>query len=335
MSISSKKTTDVDQIDEMSSMAGGAVEGGAAFNRNEDKLREMIRKSIKLYSKKKNKPKKENVQEQKLRNIIKKIIIEAKESSLAQPTSTLEGILRSFFNSSGIYETVRDEFYQLATHRDEKIGFIRTFLERSNEALQVPSADAENEQDGEPEEDLQEEEAEEDSREDKILKKWDAFVPAEIEKEKVVIKKKKEAEKKEKDKKPEEPEIEDYTARGSSAAREVMEQRVQSELEKILSKLIGEEKERARVSILQNFAAWFDMWTEDSDEMTQFLASTLEANNVPVPEQLQEPEAAPSDLGEPEEQDMVPDNDDGEEIVAGDVDDAEPDLMELLDGDLE
>jgi len=320
-----------EKIEELSSVAGGSMELSPSHG-DETQLRELIKKSIKLYSKQKNKPKKANLQEEKLRKVIQLLIKEAKQSSFPRPQTTLEGILSKFFNSSGIYQTVRDQFYDLQTDREEKTGFIKTFLERSNEAMMAPSADA-----VEGSDELKEEEAEEpetSSREKDILDKWGAFVPSEVDDDlkKIKVKLDKSKSQDKKSKKPEDEQIESFEKRGANSAREVFEQRVQDELKKIMLKLIGEEKEQARILIMQNFTAWFDMWTDDSEEMDKFLINCLNQANVPIPPQFKEPEPELDS----EETDLVPDDDSGEEIVDGDEDTgkSEEDLFELLDSDL-
>jgi len=331
MTISNKIAKTEQKIEEMSAAAGGAM-SFSPQKQEEDKLREVIRKSIKIYSRKKSNLSENELQEQKLRNIISNLIKEAKQSSFPRPQSTLEGILSKFFNSSGIYESVRDQFYDLQTDREEKTGFIKTFLERSNEIMMIPNAD-ELEQDANLQEEENEEEEEPVSREKDILDKWGAFVPSEVEddlKLKLKPKNTKSQEKKTKKDDIGSEQIESFEKRGSNSAVEIFEQRIKDELKKIMLKLIGPEKEEARVLIMQNFTAWFDMWTEDSDEMDKFLIQCLEQNNVPVPEQFSQPE--PDTTESPVEDDISsviePDDTDVE-------DNLEEDLFGLLESDLD
>jgi hypothetical protein len=337
----SKKITDVKQnLEEMSAAGAGAI----AFSpkvEGEERLREVIRKSIKIYSKKKNKLSQEQIKEQKLRNVIRNLITEAKQSSFPRPTSTMEGILSKFFNSSGIYESVRDQFYELQTDREEKVGFIKTFLERSSEVMMSPDGG-----DNKEAEELQEvgeeatDEAEPVSREKNILDKWGAFVPSDIEKDlKINVKPKKDKSQDPKTKKdsPEEEQIESFEKRGADSAIEIFEQRIKNELRKIMLKLLGDEKEGARVLVLQNFAAWFDMWTEDSDEMDKFLIQCLRDNNVPIPEQFKVPEDMPEEPVDSDLADLTTDDSGGidTDLPAEEETNLEEDLFSLLEQDLE
>lgn len=336
MTISNKIAETEQKIEEMSAAAGGAM-SFSPQKQEEDKLREVIRKSIKIYSRKKSNLSENELQEQKLRNIISNLIKEAKQSSFPRPQSTLEGILSKFFNSSGIYESVRDQFYDLQTDREEKTGFIKTFLERSNETMMIPNAD-ELEQDENLQEEESEEESEEEeepvSREKDILDKWGAFVPSEVEddlKLKLKPKNTKSQEKKTKKDDGSSEQIESFEKRGSNSAVEIFEQRIKDELKKIMLKLIGPEKEEARILIMQNFTAWFDMWTEDSDEMDKFLIQCLEQNNIPIPDQFSQPE--PDTTEPPVEDDISSDVEPETDNVVDNLE--EEDLFGLLEADLD
>lgn len=312
-------------LEEVSAASGGAMSFSAS--KQEEVLRDTIRRSIRLYSKTKKNKKQENLQEDKIREIIRVLINEAKQSSFPKPESTLQGILSKFFNSTGMYETIRDSFYELQTNEEEKIGFIRTFLERANEILSMQlSAE-------EPEEELKEEdeEPEQKSREEEILDKWGAFTPSGVDKDLKKLKvKSKSEEKKEDTKDPEDMQVDSFEARGANSARAIFEQRLQDELRKIMLNLIGDEKEQGRVSIMQNFAAWFDMWTEDSDEMTGFLSQELEKNNVPLPPGWENMSSDSTEGDVATEPELAADSEE-EDITEPDL---EEDLFELLDTDL-
>jgi len=316
-------------LEEVSAASGGAMAFSPSVQ--EKALRDTIRKTIRLYSKTKNNKKQENLQENKIREIIRVLIKEAKQSSFPKPESTLQGILSKFFNSTGMYETIRDSFYELQTNEEEKIGFIGTFLERANEVLSMQLSTEE------PEEELkedEEEEIEQKSREEEILDKWGAFTPTGVDKDLQKLKVKKKNKEKNEDAKdnkdPEDVQVDSFAARGANSARAIFEQRLQDELRKIMLNLIGDEKEQGRVSIMQNFAAWFDMWTEDSDEMTSFLSQELEKNNVPLPPGWENMKSEPADAGSTEP-DLPTDSEEEEDITEPDAD---LDLLELLNTDL-
>lgn len=329
MRISNKIARNEELVKETSAVGAGVMHFSPA-KQDEEKLREVIRKSIKIYSKHKKKLSQESLQEQKLRNVVKSLISEMKQNSFPTPTSTLEGYLSEFFNNSGLYQSIRSKFYQLQTDREEKVGFIRTFLERSNEVMSMSNSSEEqanelNEEDKETEERK--------SREEEILSKWNAFTPSEVSKSiKLKQKEEKDSKKEQESEQVNNEPAATYEQRGSDAAREIFEQRVEDELKKIMLKFIGEEKEQGKISIMQNFAAWFDMWTDDAEQIDQFLGEELRKYNIPVPPQMdqqasvEEPVTTDGDISvdEPE----VPEDSETEEPL-------EEDLFDLLEMDLQ
>lgn len=307
-------------LEEISSGGGGGVMS-VSPSTGEARLRNAIKRSIRLYSSTKKNKNQDNLQEEKIRQVVRSLIKEAKQSSFPKPESTLQGILSKFFNSSGMYETIRDSFYDLQTNEEEKIGFIKHFLERANEVLSMQIADNQPEN-----EELEEaEEAEEQkSREEEILNKWGAFTPNEVGKELEKLKIKKKKNKKDDKQESEDLQVDSFATRGANSARAIFEQRLQDELRKIMLNLIGDEKEQGRISIMQNFAAWFDMWTDDSGQMDEVLKQELEKANVPLP-----PNWVTSDPGTAADPAA-------EETSGPDFDtEEEEELLELLNSDLE
>lgn len=263
---------------------------------NEQKLREVIRESIKVYSLKKNKLSLKALEEKKVRKAIRNLLSEVEKNDFVEPVSTLANDLDSFFNDSGIYETIRKTFYGLGGHPDdpnsrldEKLGFIEAFLEKTNEVCLMSSDNQkQNKIELEEQEDEQQDE-EEESPELNILNNWGARVPSVVSKEQEKLKKDKEKEK-EISKSEETQEInkeKTYKDRGYERGSTIFEQRVKNEIKKLMSDRIGGEREEARTSIMQNYAAWFDMWTRNSEEnITDFLIQQLNRWQVEVPEQV-------------------------------------------------
>lgn len=94
------------------------VEIGSA---EEGNLRSLIRESIKIYAKKKQMLSAQQLQEDKLRKAIRKILLAEKESKDPAPGTTLEGIMRSLLNN--IVPQIRLDYIKLQTNEEERQGF--------------------------------------------------------------------------------------------------------------------------------------------------------------------------------------------------------------------
>jgi len=130
-----------ESIEEISAMAAGAVEGAATSSQNdedkekEEKLRAIIRESIKLYAMKKEMLSNKDLQEQKIRQTIKKIMLSEKESKDPAPTSTLEGVMRSLLNN--IVPQIRLDYMKLQTNEEERQGFKDYFYNAVAQTIDV------------------------------------------------------------------------------------------------------------------------------------------------------------------------------------------------------
>ena len=131
-------TENIDNIEEMSSMGAGAVAGATketADKDNEERLRSIIRESIKLYARQKDLLSKEVVQEQKIRQAIKNIILSEKASKDPAPSSTLEGVMRSLLNN--VVPQIRIDYMKLQTNEEERQGFKDYFYNAVSQTIDV------------------------------------------------------------------------------------------------------------------------------------------------------------------------------------------------------
>lgn len=120
-----------EQIDEISTMAAGAITGAAAKTddleednekiQSSKKLRIMVREAIKLYAQKKNMLSEKDMFEEKIRQFIRSKILAEKQSNETPPGSTLEGIMRTLLNN--IIPQTRIEYMQLQSNDEERQGF--------------------------------------------------------------------------------------------------------------------------------------------------------------------------------------------------------------------
>ena len=122
------------QIDEISAMSAGAVEGPAVKEEeleeneeleedsSEDRVRMVVREAIKMYYAQKNRMlSKQEVFEEKIRQFIRSKLLSEKQSKDAPPASTLEGIMRTLLNN--IIPQLRIQYTQLQSNDEERQGF--------------------------------------------------------------------------------------------------------------------------------------------------------------------------------------------------------------------
>jgi hypothetical protein len=134
-------TETIDNIEEMSASGTGAVMGAAKSEPDEkdkdveDKLRSIIRESIRLYAKKKQMLSQEDLQEQKIRQAIRKILLSEKASKDPAPSSTLEGVMRSLLNN--IVPQIRIDYMKLQTNEEERQGFKDYFYNAISQTIDV------------------------------------------------------------------------------------------------------------------------------------------------------------------------------------------------------
>ena len=284
-----KTIEEVEEIQEISTMGGGGVQFGPATTvkddeeeskeKNEDKIRSVIREAIKLYSIRKENLRAQSVFEDKLRETIRKIIIsEAKASKEPPPSSTLEGFLRTFLKNK--LPSVKIEFNKLQDSNEEKYGFIETFMFGVSDLFKIPGVAEQPE----------EEELNEEEEDKKVKMRFGAFDDLGLDGE--------EQEQEE----PEEPEEEDPMDKGAQTDFDVGSrtgytavQELTSAIQDLKKNIVPQNLENARSTLLRNFAGWIDQWTIDNDEITDFLSKTLQKLDVEVPDILrqQQPEQQP------------------------------------------
>lgn len=142
-----KNIEETEEIQEMSAMAAGGVQIGATKagkeddEEKEDKLRSMIREVLKLYSTHKENLRIQSVFEGKLRETIRKLLVE-KESKQAAPESTLVGILRSLLNN--IVPQIRLDYIKLQTNEEERSGFKDYFYNAVNKIMEITNEKGED-----------------------------------------------------------------------------------------------------------------------------------------------------------------------------------------------
>lgn len=125
-------------IEETSAMAAGAVEvspQNKEEEQNEERLRSIIRESIRAYAKKKQMLRKEELQEQRLRQAVRKLVLSEKASKDPAPTSTLEGVMRSLLNN--IVPQIRLDYMKLQTNNEERQGFKDYFYNAVAQSIDV------------------------------------------------------------------------------------------------------------------------------------------------------------------------------------------------------
>lgn len=275
------KQENIENIEEMSAMAAGAVEGAATSSADadekekEEKLRAIIRESIRLYAKKKEMLSTEDLQEQKIRQTIRKLILSEKESKDPAPTSTLEGVMRALLNN--IVPQIRLDYMKLQTNEEERQGFKDYFYNAVAQTIDVAHDQLEPEN---TEEELEEQE--------KIVVKSDDpdFIGG-------VSDGTEEESSKEQGKEPEEEKnISSYYERGQNfghSAFQAIRDRIQNA---VYSEIVPEEYEEFVKVLNANLQAWFKIWDQNRTEEDQ------EAAPESIPDQ---PESQPElDLGSEE-----------------------------------
>jgi len=110
---------------------------------NEEKLREVIRESIKVYAQKKNMLSPEILEEQKIRKAIKKLLVE-KASTAPAPNDTLEGVLRDLLGD--IIPQIRLKYVKLQTSPEERQGFMDYFVPATKDLIDISRGTKKEEQ---------------------------------------------------------------------------------------------------------------------------------------------------------------------------------------------
>lgn len=270
------KTEAIENIEEMSAMGAGAVTGAAVASNeeekdeNEEKLRSIIRESIKLYAKKKDLLSSQDLQEQKIRQAIRNILLSEKASRDPAPSSTLEGVMRSLLNN--IVPQIRIDYMKLQTNEEERQGFKDYFYNAVSQTIDV-AHDQINPEDTDKE--LEEQE--------KVVLKSDDpdFISG------VTDGTEGEEEKKE-DGEPKAKNISSYYDRGQNfgeTAFNAIKDRIQNA---VYSQIVPEEYPQFVKVLNANLQAWFKIWDTNRTE------------SEPAPQSLDGIEAAPEEQPMPE-----------------------------------
>lgn len=136
-----KTANKTETIEEISAMANGSVAGGAVSaatgddKEQEETLRTIIREAIRIYASKKEMLSPEQIQEQKIRQAIRNIILSEKASNDPPPASTLEGVMRALLNN--IIPQIRLDYMKLQTNTEERQGFKDYFYNAVEQTIDV------------------------------------------------------------------------------------------------------------------------------------------------------------------------------------------------------
>lgn len=296
-----------DSIEETSSAGGGAVSFGAG----EERIREVIRNSIKIYSRKKKNLSQESLQETKLRNLVKKLILEQAEGEETQGDVPVDGTWKNVLSEllNIVIPQMREKYTQLQTNIDERNGF-KEYVSKyyNNQFQQVDNADQlQKQQELEEQEKL--------PKIDQLKVKVRTSNPDFID-----IDDKSPREKPEKKKKEEPKDIDAQTDQeiGQTFADEFVQSvgdRVLKDYKTKVKK--GSDRENFKRVFFANIDSWYEIWDENEPVSN---ATGMSSIDEPVPELGGAEEVAGSEAEpplEPEEETL------------------EEDLFSLLEADLE
>ena len=269
-------------------------------NAMENKLRSVIRESIKLYANKKQMLSAERLQEEKLREIVRKIIVKEgkrlvveKQSKDPAPASTLEGVMRTLLNN--IIPTIRLDYVRLQTNQEEREGFKDYFYNAVEKIIQL-SLDQRN----------TEEQPEELEEQDKITLKSDdpdfiSGVEDGTEEDK--------PESSEKSSEESTKDITSYFERGQNFGQKTFGA-IKDRIENVVFSEIVPEEYPEFVRVLNaNFKSWFGIWDQNRTQDQE--VPEIPDQETPPPEQAMPSEEPPSEEPPAEE---VPPEEAGEEI---------------------
>lgn len=223
-------------------------------NQMETKLRSVIRESIKLYAIKKNNLSARRLQEEKLREVIRNVLIKEGKKMLAEkqskdpaPASTLEGVMRTLLNN--IIPQIRLDYIRLQTNQEEREGFKDYFYNAVEKIIQL-SLDQRN----------AEEQPEELEEQDKITLKSDDpdFIAgvADGTEEDTSKNGKKSNKKSTKD-------ITSYFERGQNFGQKTFNS-IKDRIENVVfSEIVPEEYPEFTRVLNANFKSWFAIWDQN------------------------------------------------------------------------
>lgn len=305
-----KETNDMsNKLEEMSAMGAGAV-SGSPVQAQEEALRKAIRRSIKVYSKNKNKVSQEQIKEQKLRTVIRNLLKEQEET--VSQNKTWMNVLSELLNY--MIPLMRDKYVQLQTNMDERQGFKDTVGTYFNQQFRQIDNTEEVEK-----EKLDEEEAERQanmSGVDKIKLRIKQGNPDFIDIDDGSTK----GTPKQKKKEPESKNAQSYHESGSQFAEEFIKSigdRVKDDYSRKIP--ANADRDDFKRTFFSNLTSWYEIWDENEP------VSGGSEEFTPVADELPDQES-----GEIEQ---------GDEILQSPESELEEDfgldLLEILDSDLE
>ena len=298
-----------EKLEEMSAMGAGAV-SGVPVKGQEEALRKAIRRSIKVYSKNKNKVSQEQIKEQKLRTVIRNLLKEQEET--VSQNKTWMNVLSDLLNY--MIPLMRDKYVQLQTNMDERQGFKDTV----NVYFEQQFRQIDNTEEVEQEK-LEEEEAEREanmSDVDKIKLRVKSSNPDFIDIDDGSSK----GTPKQKKKEPEGKNAQSYQESGSQFAEEFIKSigdRVRDDYSRKIP--ANTDRDDFKRTFFSNLTSWYEIWDENEpvSGASEEFSSDLEDTSIQEPEEVEQgDEIPPSPESELEE-------------------DFGLDLLEILDSDLE
>lgn len=297
------------KLEEMSAMSTGAI-SGSPVKRQEEALRKAIRRSIKVYSKNKNKVSQEQIKEQKLRTVIRDLLREQEET--VSQNKTWMNVLSELLNY--MIPLMRDKYVQLQTNMDERQGFKDTVETYFNQQFRQIDNTDEVEQ-----EKLEEEEAERQanmSDVDKIKLRVKSSNPDFIDIDDGSNK----SAPKQKKKEPESKNAQSYQESGSQFAEEFIKSigdRVRDDYSRKIP--ANTDRDDFKRTFFSNLTSWYEIWDENQPVSgeSEEISSDLEDPSIQEPEEM-------------EQGDEIPQSSDSEL-----EEDFGLDLLEILDSDLE
>ena len=307
MKISNLKDETENNLEETSVSA--AISGAPATETDdEDKLREVIRNSIEIYSRKRNKSSQAKLQETQIREIVRFLIKEQDEAEEVESSgnTTWKNVLGELLNY--MIPLMREKYTQLQTNMTERAGFkdyVQTYF--NSQFNQVDNADAIAKQ-----KELEEQESvpQIDQIKVKVKSKNKDFIDVDDKSQDKKISKKKEEEPAEK------KDAQTYEEIGQNFAEEFVKSIGDRVKEDYSKKIPGQDDSREEFKrvFFGNIESWYEIWDEN-EPVSQADASPAELD-IPLSsgteDELVEPEA---------------------ELDTGD--EVNEDLFELLNTDLE
>lgn len=282
------KDTNLEEMSAVAAVQGAAVVDKEELEETEEKnikrLRLVIREAIKLYASK-NANLSANVNnEEKLRQVIRSLILQEAESSQPPPDSTLNGLLDDYLNDT--LKQVKRYFTTLQSDKDEQQGFISRFMNGIHDIISLPEFELEDE--SEQKELTEVEDEEEENPDDDVKFTFGASANASDG----------EPEQKEEEPEPEQEEPvekpeKQFFDRGEDFASKALRD-ILTRTKEFASDLVGEERESGKEAVLRNMGAWLIIWSGHDSFVYQAIVDTLGNLNITLPQKLdsiQDPEA--------------------------------------------